>query len=91
MPFFSKDERENVKRFLDDVMDDKSLASEFKKAKARKDGVCSDYTDAMLGQYIGIIKEIQADRAQRAENVKSATPGPGLEQLKKKFLGPNHK
>lgn len=88
MPFLNKQERETFKRLLDDVMDDADLTAQFNKAKARKDGVCSDYTDAMLGQYMGVLKEIQADRVQREENVKSATPGPSLEALKKKFLGP---
>jgi hypothetical protein len=88
MPFLSKQERDTFKRLLDDVMDDADLTTQFNKAKARKDGVCSDYTDAMLGQYMGVLKDIQDDRAQRAENVKSATPGPSLEALKKKYLGP---
>lgn len=88
MPFLNKQERETFKHLLDDVMDDADLTAQFNKAKARKDGICSDYTDAMLGQYMGVLKEIQDDRAQRAENVKSATPGPSLEALKKKYLGP---
>ena len=91
MPFLSKQERDTFKRLLDDVMDDSDLKDQFNKAKARKDGVCSDYTDAMLGQYMGVLKDIQDDRAQRAENVKSATPGPSLEALKKKYLGPKDK
>ena len=91
MPFLSKQERDTFKRLLDDVMDDADLTAQFNKAKARKDGVCSDYTDAMLGQYMGVLKDIQDDRAQRAENVKSATPGPSLEALKKKYLGPKDK
>ena len=88
MPFLNKQERDTVKRLLDDVMSDADVADQFNKAKTRKEGVCGDYTDAMLGQYMGILKDIQADRAQREENVKSATPAPSLEQLKKKFLGP---
>jgi hypothetical protein len=88
MPFLNKQERDTFKRLLDDVMSDADLADQFNKAKTRKDGVCSDHTDAMLGQYMGVLKDIQEDRAQRAENVKSATPGPSLEALKKKYLGP---
>lgn len=91
MPFLNKQERETIKRLLDDVMDDADLAAQFNKAKARKAGICSDYTDAMLGQYMGILKDIQADRAQREENVKGAKPGPSLEALKKKYLGPKDK
>lgn len=92
MPFLNKQERDLVKKVLADVMTDADLKSQFNNAKKRKDQVQSDYTDGQLGQYMGILKEIQDERAaHRATPRTGVVQGPSLEQLKKKFLGPNHK
>ena len=89
MPFLSKQERELVKKLLSDVMTDADLTDQFNKAKARKDGVVSDYTDAMLGQYMGILKEISTERANyKRPDVDAVSPD--IETLKKKYLGPKH-
>ncbi len=87
MPFLTKKERDTFKSLLDDVMDDDSLASEFNKAQARKAGICGDYTDAMLGQYMGILKEIQDERAAYTPPKVDAV-SPDIETLKKKYFGP---
>lgn len=87
MPFLNKKERETVKALLADVLTDADLKDQFNKAQARKAGVVSDYTDAMLGQYMGILKEIQDDRANRPPPKVDAV-SPDIETLKKKYFGP---
>jgi hypothetical protein len=86
MPFLTKEQRKAVKDLLGDVMTDADLTDQFNKAKARKAGVVSDYTDAMLGQYMGILKDIQEERASR-QPPKIDAVSPDLETLKKKYLG----
>lgn len=87
MPFFNKEEREQVKRFLSDVMTDKDISSQFNSAQKRQKQIQSDYTDAMLRQYMGILQEISTERASR-KPPKPDAQGPDLAALKKKYLGP---
>ncbi|MEZ0225570.1 MAG: hypothetical protein ACAH83_13525 [Alphaproteobacteria bacterium] len=87
MPFFNKEERAQVKRFLSDVMTDKDVKQQFNSAQKRQKEIQSDYTDAMLRQYMGILQEISDERANFVPP-KPDVQGPSLKELKKKFLGP---
>jgi hypothetical protein len=90
MPFFSKEGREQVKRFLSDVMTDKDVKQQFNSAQKRQKEIQSDYTGAMLRQYLGILQEISDERANRQPS-KPDAQGPDLAALRKKFLGPKKK
>ncbi|MEZ0261491.1 MAG: hypothetical protein ACAH80_10805 [Alphaproteobacteria bacterium] len=87
MPFFNKQQREDVKDFLDSVLDDADLKAQFDKASKQAKIECQDHRAAMLGQYAGILKEIIEDRAKPLD-MTGVVQGPSLEQLKKKFLKP---
>lgn len=85
--FFNAKEREDIKDFLDSVLDDADLKAQFDKAAKQAKVECQDHRAAMLGQYAGILKEIIEDRAKPVD-LTGTVQGPSLEQLKKKFLGP---
>jgi hypothetical protein len=88
MPFLTPEQRDLVKSVLDGVLTDQDLTDQFNKAKARRAGPVSDHKDAMLGQYMGILKEISDERASRKPPQVDAQ-SPDLETLKKKyFKGP---
>lgn len=92
MPFLKPDERKLVKSVLAEVLDDKDLAAQFKKAKHVHDTTPNDHLSGQMGQYAGILKEIMNDRAARRANPpKADVQSPSLEQLKKKYLGPKGK
>lgn len=93
MPFLSPAERKIVKETLAEVLDDKTLAAQFKKAKHIHDTTPNDHLSGQMGQYAGILKEIMNDRAERKARPmpEGVVQGPSLEQLKKKYLGPNRK
>jgi hypothetical protein len=90
MPFLSKEERKLVKEFLNDVMTDADVADQFNKSSARQQRVQSDYTEMMLRQYMGILKEISDERGNRKPPEAEAR-SPDFESLKKKYLGPKRK
>lgn len=93
MPFLSPAERKIVKETLAEVLDDKDLKAQFKKASHIHDTSPNDHLSGQMGQYAGILKEIMNERA--AERARPTPPGvvqgPSLEQLRKKYLGPKSK
>lgn len=93
MPFLSPAERKIVKETLAEVLDDKDLAAQFKKASDIHATTPNDHLAGQMGQYKGILKEIIDEREERRNRPapKGVVQGPSLEQLKKKFLGPKHK
>lgn len=93
MPFLSPSERKIVKETLAEVMDDKTLAAEFKKATKIHDTSPNDHLSGQMGQYAGILKEIINERAERKARPmpKDVVQSPSLEELKKKYLGPKGK
>lgn len=93
MPFLSPEERNIVKATLAEVLDDKDLKAQFKKASHIHDTSPNDHLSGQMGQYAGILKEIMDERAEKRARPlpKDVVHGPSLEQLRKKYLGPNAK
>lgn len=92
MPFLKPNERQIVKDTLAEVLDDADLAAQFKKAKHIHDTTPNDHLSGQMGQYAGILKEIMNERAARQNRKpEGVVQSPSLEQLKKKYLGPDAK
>lgn len=93
MPFLKPEERKIVKETLAEVLDDKDLAAQFKKATHIRDTTPNDHLSGQMGQYAGILKEIMNERAARKARPlpKGVVQSPDLETLKKKYLGPKKK
>jgi len=79
MPFLNEEQRKLVKEVLADVLNDADLTAQFNKVQQRRNaalasGMVNDHSDAMLGQYMGLLEEIAVERKARAENQAKNTP-----------------
>ncbi len=89
MIHLTQSERDKFKQILGIVMSEEELKQQFDKAVAARRVEPGDHQSAVLGLYANLIDELQEERTEKQARIRTnVAPGPDLEALKKKFLGP---